>query len=199
MLRIFLKKNMHRIMRVLVNQVGLMIFSTVMTSTAGVMREDLKMPMMVVASIFSICFYFFLVFYTMREEGSSDSVKIAGGRLAYDGAYGFKIGLCATAPNFVFSFLMILGLALGLETDAAGSLMDTAGQGVWTIGYSFITMFQSMYTGVLKLIVANLSPFASVVAATVCYTLTPMLVTIPAWLGYWYGCKKPMRRNGKCE
>ncbi len=191
----FVKNNMHRIMRVLVNQVGLMIFALIMTFTAGIMREDIKTPMMLVASLFSIAFYLFLVFYTMREEGSNDSVKIQGGRLRYDSGYGFKIGLCATAPNYIFVFLMILGFVLGIQIDDKGALTDSVSSGIWTIGYTFITMLQSMYTGLLKTIVADFSAFDSLIFATVAYTVTPLFVTVASWLGYIYGCKKPMRRK----
>ncbi|MBO7292432.1 MAG: hypothetical protein J6V07_00690 [Clostridia bacterium] len=195
MLKKFLKENMYRIMRVLVNQVGIMIFAIIMTFTAGVMQEDLRASMTTVASLFSIGFYLFLVFYTMREEGSRDSVKIEGGRLAYRPGYGFKVGLCATAPNYVFVFLMLLGLVLGVSVDAEGALLDTAGRGVWTVGYSIITMIQSMYTGVLKAIFTGASAYASVVGATVAYLITPLFAPVAAGLGYMYGCRNPVRRR----
>jgi hypothetical protein len=107
----------------------------------------------------------------MREEGSRDSVKIEGGRLAYRPGYGFKVGLCATAPNYVFAFLMLLGLVLGVSVDAEGALVESAGRGVWTVGYSIISMIQSMYTGVLKILFADFSAFASIVGATVAYLI----------------------------
>lgn len=195
MLKRFLKENMYRIMRVLVNQVGIMIFAIIMTLTAGVMQEDLRPSMTLVASLFSICFYLFLVFYTMREEGSRDSVKIEGGRLAYRPGYGFKVGLCATAPNYVFVFLMLLGLVLGVSVDAEGALLETAGRGVWTVGYSIITMIQSMYTGVLKILFEGFSAFGSVVGATVAYFITPLFAPVAAGLGYMYGCRNPVRRR----
>ena len=195
MLRNFLKENMYRIMRVLVNQVGIMIFAVIMTLTAGVMQEDLRPSMTLVASLFSIGFYLFLVFYTMREEGSRDSVKIEGGRLAYRPGYGFKVGLCATAPNYVFAFLMLLGLVLGVSVDAEGALVESAGRGVWTVGYSIISMIQSMYTGVLKILFADFSAFASIVGATVAYLITPLFAPVAAGLGYMYGCRNPVRRR----
>lgn len=195
MLKKFLKENIGRIMRVIANQVGIMFFAIIMTFTAGIMQEELKGSMMLVASLFSICFYLFLVFYCMREEGSRDSVKIEGGRLIYSPSYGFKIGLCAAAPNYVFVLLMLVGVILGLGVDAEGALTATAGRGVWTVGYTVITLLQSMYTGVLKLIVADFSPLASVIAATVSYALTPLLAPVAAGLGYMHGCKHPSRRR----
>ncbi len=191
----FIKENMHRIMRVLVNQIAIMIFAIIVTFTAGMMQEDQRGAMMLVASLFSIAFYFFLVFITMREEGSEDSVKISIGRLSERPWHGFKIGLCATAPNYICVLLMLIGVILGLAVDDKGALLDTAGHGVWTLGYLIATMLQSMYTGVLKAIVADFSPFASIVAATVSYAVTPLFTPLVAGLGYIYGCKKPMRRK----
>ncbi len=192
----FIKGNMHRIMRVLVNQIAIMIFAIIVTFTAGMMQDDQRVAMMLVASLFSTAFYFFLVFITMREEGSEDSVKISLGRLPQRPAHGFKIGLCATAPNYICVLLMLSGVILGLAVDESGALAESAaGGGVWSLGYLIATMLQSMYTGILKAIVADFSPFASIVAATVSYAITPLFTPLVAGIGYLYGCKKPMRRS----
>ena len=196
MLLRFLKENdnMHRIARVMVNQVGMMIFATVITMTAASWQEEaLRQPMALVASIFSIVFYLFLVFYAMREEGSRDSVKIAGGRLEYKPAYGLKIGLCATAPNYIFVLLMLLGLIIGLKTDAEGALLNVGGGGIWAAGYMVIQLLQSMYSGVLKALFAVAGLETSMVAATVAYLVTPLIAPLAAYAGYVFGCKHPMR------
>lgn len=195
MLKLFLKNNMHRIMRVLVNQVGLMIFAIIMTFTAGAMSEDLQGSMMLVASLFSIAFYCFLVFYTMREEGRADSVRIEAGRMPYDSAYGLKIGLCATAPNYICVLLMLLGLAVGVELNDKGAILPGFGGDVWAIGYSVVSMVQSMYTGVLKTIFSGFSPYASVVGATIAYTITPLVAPLAAWVGYIVGCRSTKARS----
>ena len=192
MLLSFLKQNMHRIMRVLVNQVGIIIFSLIMNMTASVMDEELRPAMTLVASIFSICFYLFLVFYAMREEGGADGVKIDAGRMAYDKLHGLKIGLCATAPNYVFVLLMLFGLLLGIEYNDAGAIVGGNGLGIWTAGYYITMMIQSMYSGVLKAIFGALALSESLWAALVAYSVMPLLAPVAAWLGYNYGKKSPM-------
>lgn len=197
MLLSFLKRNMHCIMRVLVNQIGIFIFAVIMNMTVSVMDEKQQPAMMLVASLFSICFYLFLVFYAMREEGGADGIKIDAGRMTYDRLYGLKVGLCATAPNYVVIFLMLLGLLLGIEYNDAGAISGGAGVGVWTAGYFITAMIQSMYSGVLKVIFGILSLSESLWAALIAYAVTPLFAPIASWLGYNYGRKHPapMRRR----
>ena len=197
MLLNFLKQNMHRIMRVLVNQVGIIIFALIMNMTAGVLNEEQRPAMTLVASIFSVGFYFFLVFYAMREEGSVDSVKIDAGRMDYDSTHGLKIGLCATAPNYVFVLLMLIGLLLGIEYNDAGAIAGGTGLGIWTAGYYITMMIQSMYSGILKAIFDLFALSENLWAALVAYAIMPLFAPIASWLGYIYGRKKPMPSRRK--
>lgn len=178
----FIKQNLHRILRVLVNQVGVMIFALIITLTAGAMAEEQQAAMTLVASIFSIVFYLFLVFYCMREEGSRDSVRIEGGRLAYDPIYGLKVGAIAILPNYIFVLLMLIGLLIGIETGGAG---------VWSIGYFVTSLIQSMYNGLLKSIFSAAAFTTSFTAATVAYAITPLFAPLAAFGGYIYGVKHP--------
>ena len=197
MLLNFLKQNMHRIMRVLVNQVGIIIFALIMNMTASVLNEEQRPAMTLVASIFSVGFYFFLVFYAMREEGSVDSVKIDAGRMDYDSTHGLKIGLCATAPNYVFVLLMLIGLLLGIEYNDAGAIAGGTGLGIWTAGYYITMMIQSMYSGILKAIFDLFALSENLWAALVAYAIMPLFAPIASWLGYIYGRKKPMPSRRK--
>lgn len=197
MLLNFLKQNMHRIMRVLVNQVGIIIFALIMNMTASVLNEEQRPAMTLVASIFSVGFYFFLVFYAMREEGSVDSVKIDAGRMDYDSAHGLKIGLCATAPNYVFVLLMLIGLLLGIEYNDVGAIAGGTGLGIWTAGYYITMMIQSMYSGILKAIFDLFALSENLWAALVAYAIMPLFAPIASWLGYIYGRKKPMPSRRK--
>ncbi len=182
----FIKDNSHRIFRVLINQVGMMIFSLVVTTTAVSMGEGFKEPMTLVASIFAILFYLFLVFYCMREEGTRDSVKIEGGRLEYDRLHGLKIGLFAAVPNLLFVFLMALGLLLG-----------ESGLGLFSTGYLITTLIQSMYSGLLKTVFGWLSLSENLLAAVIAYAVTPFVAPLAAWAGYTNGVHRPIVNNKK--
>ena len=183
----FFQDNSRRIFRVLINQVGMIIFSLVVTLTAVSMGEGYKKPMTLVASIFAIGLYLFLVFYCMREEGTRDSVKIEGGRLAYDPIYGLKVGLFASVPNFILVFLMALGLILG-----------TAGVGLFTVGYLLTNLVaQSMYAGVMKTLFEALSLTDNYLAVVVAYAVTTLFAPAAAWVGYINGVHRPIVNNQK--
>ncbi len=182
----FIKENSHRIFRVLINQVGMVIFSLVVTLTALSMGEGYREPMALVASIFAILFYLFLVFYSMREEGTRDSVKIEGGRLSYDRFFGLKIGLLAAVPNLFFVFLMALGLIIG-----------EAGLGLFSTGYLITTFVQSMYSGLLKMLFGWLSLTESLLAAVIAYAITPFFAPLAAWAGYANGVHRPIVNRKK--
>lgn len=199
MLLNFLKTNMSRIMRVLANQVGVMIFALIMSMTASSMAEDLQDSMRLVASIFSICFYLFLVFVAMKEEGSRDSVPIEAGRRSFDPLHGLKIGFCATVPNYLFVLLMLIGLLIGVEYDAAANALTGSGVGVYSIGYFISAMIQSMYLGVYSSICAALSVVGEPWVQLLTFSITPLFAPLAAWLGYFYGVKHPSadRRQNK--
>lgn len=188
----FIKEHLHRIVRILVNQLGVMIFALVTTLTATSMGDFYKSGMTLVASLGAIALYLFLVFYSMREEGTRDSVKIAGSRLAYDKCHGLWLGLLASIPNYVFVLLMALGLLVGVEINAAGEIVGGSGVGVWSIGYFITSMIQSMYVGVLKFLFGAFSLSQSLGAAVIAYAVTPLLAPLAAWGGYAYGVHRPI-------
>ena len=102
-------------------------------------------------------------------------------------------GAGATLPLVGFGATVARGVREAV--DAEGALVESAGRGVWTVGYSIISMIQSMYTGVLKILFADFSAFASIVGATVAYLITPLFAPVAAGLGYMYGCRNPVRRR----
>ena len=178
----FIKENLHRILRVFVMQIGVAIFALIVTLTTSAVAGDQRGAMALVASIFSIGFYLFLVFYCMREEGSRDSARIEAGRLKYDGFYGAKVGAVAVLPNYVLILFMVIGMLIGLESG---------GVGIWAAGYYITTMLQSMYGTVLRSILTAMSLSTSVTAAAVAYAVTPVFSVIAAWYGYVFGVQHP--------
>ncbi len=180
----FYKKNSYHISRQVVNQLGLIIFSLVIMFTVNVMPTDLQGSMGVVASLFSIVFYLFLIFYAMRDTGNKDSVRIESGRLSYDPLYGLKIGFAASVPNYVFALLMLIGLLF------SGDLFAIA---ITVANY----VLMPMYSGVLTSLLGVIPTASRAVVATVAFFIVPALAPLASFIGYSYGCRHPRKENHK--
>ena len=74
----FLKENMSTITKMIVNQLGMMIFGLVLSMATS--QND---TLFLLASVFSVCFYMFLVYTVGWELGAKDKVRLDGGRIAY--------------------------------------------------------------------------------------------------------------------
>lgn len=180
----FYRKNSSHITHQVVNQFGLIIFSLAIMLTVNVMPADLQDSMAVVASVFSIAFYMFLIFYAMRENGNKDSVRIESGRLSYDKLYGLKVGFAASVPNYFFALLMLIGLLF------SGDLFAVA---ITVSNYVLMPMYSGALTSLLRLI-----PEASrAVVATVAFFIVPVLAPLASYIGYNYGCRHPHKEKQK--
>ncbi len=183
----FWKENSYWITKLMINQVGIIIFSAVMNLTAASMGEELKGPMTLVAGIFAVCFYMFLVFYAMREAGTKDSVRIEGGRIAYDPIYGLKVGAFASIINYIPVLLMWIGFII-FSVSSSGSLFG--------VGYLLSNLiFQNMFTGILKPLFTALSLTESYLAASLAFTVTPVFAMLASFLGYRFGISHPIRKK----
>mgnify|MGYP004557184067 CR=1 FL=1 len=179
----FIKKNSYHITRLVINQVGIIVFSLVINMTVTVMPKNLQESMSIVASAFASVFYLFLVFYAMREAGNRDSVKINDGRMKHDAIFGLKVGLLAAVVNYFFSFLMLIGLIF-TGTAFGETLFETA---------LTVTNFilQPMYSGMIYAVLRALPQTLIRAGAVVCYLITPALAAVSACIGYNYGCRHP--------
>ena len=76
------KENSYDIIRLYVNQLGIMIFSMLLYSAVGSFEnESLSSGLSVFVSIFSVCFYLALIYYSMWEIGAKDKIRIDGNRM----------------------------------------------------------------------------------------------------------------------
>ena len=76
------KENSYDIVRLYINQLGIMIFSMLLYTAVGSFEnESLSTSLSVFVSIFSTCFYLALIYYMMWEIGAKDKIRIDGGRM----------------------------------------------------------------------------------------------------------------------
>jgi len=62
----------------------------------------------IIAGIFTIIFYLFLVYSLFIEKGAEDKVKIDGGRMDKKPAYGFLVFLTANSVNLLLSLVAFI-------------------------------------------------------------------------------------------
>ena len=76
------KENSYDIVRLYVNQLGIMIFSLLLyTAVGSFSNETLSFWLSVFVSVFSVAFYLVLVYYVVWEIGAKDKIRIDGGRM----------------------------------------------------------------------------------------------------------------------
>ena len=109
------KENSYDIVRLYVNQLGIMIFSMLLYTAVGAFEnESLSNSLSVFVSVFSTCFYLALIYYMMWEIGAKDKIRIDGGRMVPCKLKGLLMGAFANLPNFVLGALSVLTVSVYL-------------------------------------------------------------------------------------
>ena len=76
------KENSYDVVKLYVNQLGIMIFSMLLYTAVGAFEnEKLSLALSIFVSVFSICFYLVLIYYAIWEIGAKDKIRIDGGRM----------------------------------------------------------------------------------------------------------------------
>lgn len=191
----FLKKNSYSIVRMVLDQFGIMIFAIILTAAASSQNETARTGLMLAVSIYSTLFYMALLYILTWECGAKDRIRVDGGRERRDLLAGLKMSLLANIPNFLIVLLLVIGFLFGAAWGEAAwaQTMFAITHGVAKLAW------ESMYTG----IVIALLPPASVSAISPLYILAYTLTILPALgastFGYLMGYhnKKifPSRKN----
>ena len=93
------KENSYDIVRLYVNQLGIMIF-TMLLVFAGGQNTTLG----IIISLFSTVFYLVLIYYVVWEIGAKDKIRIEGGKAEPCKYKGLVMGLWANVPNLVLGY-----------------------------------------------------------------------------------------------
>ena len=116
----FLKENFHDVIKLYVNQIGIVIFYAALLfplETLG--GEDGVAPIWsILASVLSSFFYFVLIYYVVWEIGAKDKIRIDSGRYEPTPLKGAILGLYANAVNIILGafHLIFTSLAFGIGT-----------------------------------------------------------------------------------
>ena len=183
-----LKENFYDIVKLYVNQIGIMIFSAFLYTAIGFVEEEpLGTNLLTAVSVFAILFYFVLIYYVVWELGAKDKIRIDGGRYDPPRAKGFLLGVFANVPNFIFSLLTILFLLI--YNAGQTGVADVLGV------FDMIMRFHaSMYMGFIRgitpsEIVENGINFADCMVESWLFFALPLLSTAVTHIAYTLGRK----------
>lgn len=185
------KENSYDIVRLYINQLGIMIFSMLLYTAVGSFENDaLSSALSIAVSVFSICFYLVLIYYVVWEIGAKDKIRIDGGRAEPCKYKGLIMGLFANIPNFVLGIFTVLFLTIYLISG---------NEVVFSVFFIFnliIRIHDSMYMGLITGIVPSRLPAESseidrieFLIESILFTAIPIISALVTHLAYYLGSK----------
>lgn len=184
------KENSYDIIRLYVNQLGIMIFSMLLYTAVGAFEnEALSSALSVFVSIFSICFYLVLIYYAVWEIGAKDKIRIDGGRMEPCKNKGLVMSIFANIPNFILGFFTVAFLSLYLWSGS------DALYAVFLIFNTIMRFHASMYLGLITAIVpTGLSTgeidYVEFLIEAVLFTVIPLISVAITHLAYRLGSQE---------
>ena len=184
------KENSYDIVRLYVNQLGIMIFSMLLYTAVGSFENvALSSALSIFVSVFSTCFYLVLIYYAMWEIGAKDKIRIDGGRMEPCKNKGLYMGVFANVPNFTLGLFTVIFMALFLIKGNDGIYAAF-------LIFNTITRFHaSMYLGVITAIVptglsAGAIDYVEFLIEAILFTVIPLISVSVTHLAYYLGTKE---------
>lgn len=105
-----IKGNSYDVVRLIINQLGISIFALVLyiaMATVGENNPSLHAGLKIVSSVFSIFFYWMLIYAVVWEIGAKDRIKIDTGKAVDFKPKGFVMGVLANLGCVILSLVAI--------------------------------------------------------------------------------------------
>ncbi len=112
-----IKSNSYDIVRLVINQLGISIFALVLyisMNIAGESNQELGFSLNIIASAFSILFYWALLYSAVWEIGAKDRIKIDSGKSERFALKGALLAFVANIINIVCVVVIIIGELISL-------------------------------------------------------------------------------------
>ena len=180
----FIKDNFYNVLKLMINQFGMMIFGLVLSFATAGMQGESSSKMFTLVSVFSVAFYMVLIYYMVWELGARDIIRVESGRQKYDRFYGTKIALLANVPNLLIALMGVIGYVFGY--------VITQGElGMGMLGFSHVIsgFIQAPYLGIVKQLLSLFGLSESYLARAIVYIITTIPSILVASFGYVLGCK----------
>ena len=177
------KENSYDIVRLYINQLGIMIFSTLLYTAIGSFENNrLFNALSIFVSLFATGFYLVLINYVVWEIGAKDKIRVDGGRAEPCSLKGLVMGLFANIPNLVLGILTIFFLMLSVLTG---------NESVSSVFYLFNLIMRfhaSMYMGVITQAVPTGISMEFLIEA-ILFTVIPLISVLVTHFAYYLGSK----------
>ena len=183
----FFKDNFDSIIKLLVNQVGIAIFAFFLYTAAPEINTDpgTSLVVKILISVFSVLFYFALIYNVAWEIGAKDKIRIDAGKQKKNNLKGLWLGIAANITNFIVigsSLILLVIYLLG----GSGAFYS-----VFMVLNAIFRIFISMYLGIVQGI---FSPFANNVSLyyllqTVGFLVFSMISALVIFTSYLIGLK----------
>ena len=176
----FIKENSYLIFKMMVNQLGMMMFGMVLA-----MATTNNDTLLLITSVFAVLFYMALLYMMTWEYGSKERGRGDHGRMKYMPLKGLYMSLCANAVNILLAVTLLIGYfniadKAALRNAAVEVVKPEWAFNMYMISRMFAMFIQAMYMGLISLY-APYNPVAFILI------LLPALLASAA--GYYLGVK----------
>ena len=175
----FFKENSDSIIKLYINQIGIAIFAMFLYTASDENSRVLR----TIISVFSLLFYFVLIYNVAWEIGAKDKIRIDAGRLDMDKKKGILLGVYANIPNFIVVGVAVLMMALFMTTGVKGF------KSTFAILNLIFRIFMSMYLGLVQVLTGFKDTDSAYLIQTVIFLLFSVLSALITHLSYLLGLK----------
>ena len=180
----FFKENSYDIVRLLINQLGITIFSLVLYTAAGFIEDEaLNLKVRIILSVFATVFYFALLYTVCWDYGAKDKIRIDSGRYSATKFKGLIMSLISAVPTLLLSLICVLSMLIYITGGAEAFYT------VFGIANLLLRFISSMYLGILQGVFSGLAYDMNLkfLWESVGYLVMPFIAALVCHLGYFLG------------
>jgi hypothetical protein len=141
----FFKENSYDIVKLYLTQIAISVFALIMYTSAGFIQANtsLSATFQIIISVFSILFYYVLLYTAAWDWGANDKIRADSGRCTLDKTRALKMIAISNIPNYIFVIIPIIGY--GLSTAGVETFLVKVG----TVFFTVLRFTASMFQGVV--------------------------------------------------
>ena len=175
----FFKDNSYTIVKMMLYQFGMTLMGMI-TALAAVSSKNNSLLLLV--SLYAAGLYLVLLYMMTWDLGGKDHIRADAGIITGDRFSGLKLSLWANLPNFIVFLCIAVGYIFGEAIGAA-----PWAQAMFGIAHTVGLVTQSMYYGIIELLIPSATTAATSGAYLVAYALTPLPAIATCTFGYLMG------------